>query len=84
LEHFEGAYVPLLLFDFLDGRRATVRGKLHFAPNGLFVVDRVVRTFDTLRHKPELFSFICTTHLPINPLVHVGYEDAETPLVPTQ
>ena len=48
LEHFEGAYVPLLLFDFLDGRRATIRGKLHFTPNGLFVIDRVVRTFDTL------------------------------------
>ena len=24
LEHFEGAYIPLLLFDFLDGRRVTV------------------------------------------------------------
>ena len=48
LEHFEGAYIPLLLFDFLDGRRATVRGKLHFTPNRLFVIDRVIRTFDTL------------------------------------
>ena len=48
LEHFEGAYVPLLLFDFLDSCCATVRGKLHFTPNGLFVIDRVVRTFDML------------------------------------
>ena len=84
LEHFEGAYIPLLLFDFLDGCRVTVQGKLHFTPNRLFVIDGVVRTFDMLRHKPERFSFTCITRLPINPLVHVGYDDAEIPLVPTQ
>ena len=84
LEHFEGVYVPLLLFDFLDSQRVTVRDKLHFTLNGLFVINRVVCTNNMLHHKPEFFSFTCNPHLPINPLVHVGYNDADIPLVPTQ
>jgi hypothetical protein len=80
LEQFEGATVPLVIFDFLDGRRVTVCGKLHFTENGIFVVDRVIRTEDLLRTKPYLFAFVCIPRAPANPLVHVDYSDADTPL----
>ena len=83
LEYFKGANVPLLLFDFLDGRCATVCGKLHFTANRIFVIDWTVHTEDLLCTNPRLFPFTCTPRCPLNPLVHVGYADADTPLVHT-
>jgi hypothetical protein len=80
LEHFEGAYVTLLIFDFLDGRRATIRGKLHFTSDGLYCTDRVLYTEDLLRADPSLFRFVCNPRTPTNPLAHVGYADETNPL----
>jgi hypothetical protein len=80
LENFEGAYVTLLIFDFLDGRRATIRGKLHFTPDGLYCTDRVLYTEDLLRTDPSLFRFVCNPRTPTNPLAHVGYADETNPL----
>ena len=80
LEHFEGAYVTLLIFDFLDGRRVTVKGKLHFTSDGLYCTDRVLYTEDLLRTDPSLFRFTCNPRTPTNPLAHVGYADETIPL----
>jgi hypothetical protein len=82
-QHFEGSYLPFLIFDFLDGRRATVSGKVHFTENGLFVIDRTVRTEDSLRTNPHLFAFVPVPRTPTNPLSLVGYADETIALVHT-
>ena len=83
-QHFEGSYLPFLTFDFLDGRRATVSGKMHFTENGLFVIDRIVRTEDSLCTNPHLFAFVPTPRTPANPLSLVGYADETVALVHTE
>jgi hypothetical protein len=38
LEYFKGALVPLTAYNFLDGRIATLVGRLYFTPDGIFVI----------------------------------------------
>ena len=80
LEYFEGALVPLLAFDFLDGRHATLVGRLHFTVEGIFVIDRSTRTEDLLRTQPHLAQFVCTPRVPTRPFLHLTPPPVELPL----
>jgi hypothetical protein len=67
LTYFEGALVPLVSYDFLDGRTITLCGHLHFTDRGIFIVRRTTRTEDALRTQPELARFVCMPRVPTNP-----------------
>jgi hypothetical protein len=67
LTYFEGALVPLVSYDFLDGRIITLSGHLHFMDRGILIVRRTMRTEDTLRTQPELARFMCMPRVPTNP-----------------
>jgi hypothetical protein len=67
LTYFEGALVPLVLYNFLDRRTITLCGHLHFTDKGIFIVRRTTRTEDALRTQPELARFVCTPRVPMNP-----------------
>jgi len=80
LEYFEGTLVPLIAYDFLDGRIATLCGRLHFTADGIFVIDRNTRTEDLLRTQPGLAAFVCTPRLPTNPFAYITPPPVEVPL----
>jgi len=80
LEYFEGVLVPLVVYDFLDGRIATLCGCLHFTPDSIFVINRNTRTEDLLRTQPGLAAFVCTPCLPTNPFACITPPPVETPL----
>ena len=80
LEYFEGALVPLASYDFLDGRIATLVGRLHFTPDGIFVIDRHTRTEDLLRTHLHLAAFVCTPRVPTRPFLHITPPPVEEPL----
>jgi len=80
LEYFEGALVPLVAYDFLDGCIATLCGRLHFTIDGIFVVERNTRTEDLLRTQPGLAAFVCTPRVPTNPFSCITPPPVEVPL----
>jgi len=80
LEYFEGVLVPIAAYDFLDGRLATLCGRLHFTADGIFVIDRNTHTEDLLCTQPGLAAFVCTPHLPTNPFAYIMPPPVETPL----
>jgi len=80
LIYFEGALVPVIAYDFLDRCLATLISRLHFTDEGLFIVERQVRTEDLLHTKPYLFAFVPTPHIPEKPLSHVTPPDDDKPL----
>jgi len=80
LEFFEGVLVPLVAYDFLDGRLATLCGCLHFTADGIFVIDRNTRTEDLLCIQPGLAAFVCTPRLPTNPFASITPPPVEIPL----
>jgi len=80
LEHFEGALVPLVAYDFLDGRIATLCGRLHFSADGIFVIDRNTHTKDLLCTQPGLAAFVYTPCIPTNPFAYITPPPVEIPL----
>ena len=60
LTYFEGALVPVIAYDFLDRHLATLISCLHFTDEGLFIIERQVRTEDLLCTQPSLFTFVPT------------------------
>jgi len=80
LEHFEGALVPLVAYNFLDGHLATLCGQLHFTTDGVFVIERNTCTEDLLRTQPRLATFICTPCVPTNPFACIMPPPVEAPL----
>jgi len=80
LHYFENALVPLVSYDFLDGRVATLCGHLHFDERGIFVVDRSLRTEDLLFTKPDLARFVPTPRTPVNPFRFITPPPVEEPL----
>ena len=54
LEYFEGTLVPLVSYDLLNGRLITLVGRLHFTPEGIFIIDQNTHTEDLLRIQPHL------------------------------
>jgi len=80
LVYFEGVLVPIIAYDFLDGRLATLISCLHFTENRLFIIERQVCTEDLLRTQPCLFAFIPTPRVPAKPLSYVTPPDDNKPL----
>ena len=80
LTYFEGALVPLVSYDFLDSRIATLVGRLQFTPDGIFVINRHTRTEDLLRTQPSLAAFVCTPQVPTRPFLHLTPPPVELPL----
>jgi len=80
LIYFEGALVPLVAYDFLDGRITTLCGKLHFTTDGIFVTERNTRTEDLLHTQPGLATFVCTPRVPTNPFACITPPPLEVPL----
>jgi len=67
LAHFEGALVPLVAYDFLDGRTAILCGHLHFTEQGILFVNWSTRIMDLLRTDPQFSCFIPTPRVPTRP-----------------
>ena len=80
LKYFEGALVPLLAFNFLDGRHTTLVGCLHFTAEGIFVIDRSTRTEDLLRTQPHLAKFVCMLQVSTRPFLFLTPPPVELPL----
>ena len=59
LTYFENARVPLISYDFLDGRLVTIIGYLHFTEEGLFVINQHTQIEDLIRTNPGLAQFTC-------------------------
>jgi len=67
LAHFEGALVPLVAYDFLDGRTAILCGHLHFTEQGILFINRSTRIMDLLRTDPQFSCFVPTPQVPARP-----------------
>jgi len=67
LAHFEGALVPLVAYDFLDGRTAILCGHLHFTEQGILFVNRSTHITDLLRTDPQFSCFVPTPCVPTKP-----------------
>jgi len=67
LAHFEGALVPLVTYDFLDGRTANLCGHLHFTEQGILFVNQSMRITDLLCTDPQFSCFVPTPHVPAKP-----------------
>ena len=80
LEYFEGALVPLLAFDFLDGRHTTLVGCLHFMAEGIFGIDCSTWTEDLLHTQPHLAQFVYTPRVSTRPFLHLTLPPVELPL----
>jgi len=79
LQEFEGCQVPLVAYDFLDGRVALLCGHLHFIEEGIFFLNRTTRIEDLLRTQPQFARFTCLSRVPINPFNFIS-PPVETPL----
>jgi hypothetical protein len=55
-------------------------GRLHFTPDGIFVINRTTRTEDILRTQPHLAQFVCTPRVPTRPFLHITPPSVEEPL----
>jgi hypothetical protein len=80
LVYFEGTLVPLVAYDFLDGRTITICGHIHFEDRDIFVINRSTRFEDVLRTHPGLFPFVATPRLPVNPTLYISPPALESPL----
>jgi len=67
LAYFEGALIPLVTYDFLDGRTAILCGHLHFTEQGILFVHRSTQIMDLLRTDPQFSCFVPTPHVPAKP-----------------
>jgi len=67
LAHFEGALVPLVAYDFLDGRTAILCGHLHFTEQGILFVNRSTWITDLLCTDPQFSCFVPTPRVPAQP-----------------
>jgi len=80
LQYFNGSLVPLVSYDFLDGRLVTICGQLYFTEEGIFVIHRHTRIEDNLRNNPGLAQFTCTPRTPADPLRYLTPPPVEEPL----
>ena len=67
LAHFEGALVPLVAYDFLDGRTAILCGHLHFTEQGILFVNHSTQITDLLHTDPQFSYFVPTPQVPSRP-----------------
>jgi len=67
LAHFEGALVPLVVYDFLDGCTAILCGHLHFTEQGILFINCSMRITDLLHTDPQFSCFVPTPQVPAKP-----------------
>jgi len=67
LAHFEGALVPLVAYDFLDGHMAILCGHLYFVEQGILFINHSTRITDLLRTDPQFSCFVPTPCVPSRP-----------------
>jgi len=67
LAHFEGALVPLIAYDFLDGHTAILCGHLHFIEQGILFTNRSMHIMDLLCTDPQFLCFVPTPQVPARP-----------------
>jgi len=67
LSHFEGALIPLVAYDFLDGHTAILCSHLHFTEQGILFVNRSMCIMDLLHMDPQFSCFIPTPCVPTKP-----------------
>jgi len=79
LAHFEGALVPLIAYNFLDGRTAILCGHLHFVEQGILFTNRSTRITDLLRTDPQFSCFVPTPCVPARPFDFIA-PPSENPL----
>jgi len=79
LAHFEGALIPLVAYDFLDGRTAILCGHLHFTEQGIYFVNRSMCITDLLRTDPQFSCFVPTPRVPTRPFDFIA-PPSENPL----
>ena len=68
---FQGSLVILAAFDFLDGRTATVYGRLEFSQDHVYVINWYTQLEDIVRMRPHLSQYTFFPQIPENPLSHV-------------
>jgi len=79
LQEFEGCQVPLVAYNFLDGRIALLYGHLHFTEEGIFFLNWSTCIKDLLHTQPQFAWFTCISRVPINPFQFIS-PPVETPL----
>jgi len=67
LSHFEGALIPLVAYNFLDGHTAILCGHLHFTEQGILFVNRSTHITDLLHTDPQFSCFVPTPYVPTKP-----------------
>jgi len=67
LAHFEGALVPLVAYDFLDGHTAILCGHLHFTEQGILFINWSTCIMDLLCTDPQFSCFVPTPRVPAKP-----------------
>ena len=64
---FEGGLVVTEVYDFLDGRRVYVYGKLHFNQGAVFIRNPGYHFEDTFTQYPTLLRHYITPYVPADP-----------------
>jgi len=67
LAHFEGALIPLVTYNFLDGHTAILCGHLHFTEQGILFINCSTQITDLLHTDPQFSCFIPTPCVPAKP-----------------
>jgi hypothetical protein len=80
LEHFEGSLVPIVAYDFLDGRSVLLASYLHFDHEGIFITGRHSCVKDTLQADPYLARFCADVRVPVQPFLFLSLPPGNLPL----
>jgi hypothetical protein len=80
LEHFEGIEVPIIGYNFLDGRTVTLFGNLHFDQSGTWIVKHYSHMEDVLQSQPKLMRLTPFVRVPFQPLLHLSPLPGDIPL----
>jgi len=77
---FSNALVISQIFDFLDGRRIYIYGRLRFDRDSVYITNQGFHTEDTCRIYPQLLRYTLTPRLPADPFSLVRLFPEENPL----
>jgi hypothetical protein len=77
---FEGALVIGDVYDFLDGRRIYIYGKLRFDNNSVYLSDQTLHFEDAVARHPYLLRHCITPRLPADPCSFISIFPDASPL----
>jgi hypothetical protein len=77
---FEGALVISDVYDFLDGRRVYIYGKLHFNIDSVYITDQTLHFEDAVARHPYLLQHCLTPRLPADPCSLISIFPDTSPL----